>query len=87
MHLCCVQTEQRVRDNADWLFKCIAEAHTILTDPTERQELDSGLARQERHQRARAGSSYRPPPTPRQGSPHTCACADGPPSRSLPSCT
>lgn len=59
-----VQTEQRVRDNADWLFKCIAEAHTTLTDPTERQELDSGLARQERHQRARAGS-YRASPTSR----------------------
>ena len=54
-----------MRDNADWLFKCIAEAHTILTNPTERQELDSSLARQERHQRARAGSSYRAAPTAR----------------------
>lgn len=66
---CHTQTEQRVRDNADWLFKCIAEAHTVLTDPTARLELDSGLARQERrggsasaHQRARTGS-YRASPT------------------------
>lgn len=60
-----------MRDNADWLFKCIAEAHTVLTDPAARQELDSGLARQERrggsasaHHRAR-NPSHRAGPTSR----------------------
>jgi len=62
-----VQTEGRIRDSADWLFKCIAEAYTVLTNPDTRQQLDLDLARQDRRssasmpQRARTGS-YRSAP-------------------------
>ena len=41
------QVEERVRANADWLFKCVGSAHAVLTDPTARAELDADLAARE----------------------------------------
>ena len=53
----CAQTEGRVRDSADWLFKCIAEAYSVLTDPAARHDLDIDLARQNRRGSASATRS------------------------------
>lgn len=58
----CMQVEGRVREKADWLFKCVAEAYSVLTDSQARLELDSKLAQQERQERYSArGSPYKPP--------------------------
>lgn len=43
----CEQVQARVRDKADWLFKCVGAAHAALTDPAERRQLDADLAAQE----------------------------------------
>ena len=65
MIFCPVQVEYRVRDNANWLFKGIAEAHTVLTDPAARAELDADLARQDRRGATAGTGSYRAAPTSR----------------------
>ena len=48
-----------MREKADWLFKCVAEAYSVLTDSQARLELDSKLAQQERH--SARSSPYKPP--------------------------
>ncbi len=52
----CEQVQARVRDKADWLFKCVGAAHAALTDPAERRQLDADLAAQEG--RASSASYY-----------------------------
>ena len=58
-----MQVEGRVREKADWLFKCVGEAYRVLTDSQARLELDSKLAQQERQERYSArGSPYKSSP-------------------------
>ena len=52
-----MQVEGRVREKADWLFKCVGEAYSVLTDSQARLELDAKLAHQERQERYNARSS------------------------------
>ena len=40
--------ESRVREEANWLFKCISEANVVLSDQQKRLELDSSLNFEER---------------------------------------
>ena len=40
--------ESRVRDEANWLFKCISEASNVLSNPHKRLTLDSDLEFEER---------------------------------------
>lgn len=42
------EVESRVRDEANWLFKCISEAHSVLSDARLRRELDAALDLEER---------------------------------------
>lgn len=39
----------RVREEANWLFKCISEAHNVLSDSRQRRELDAALSLEERY--------------------------------------
>jgi hypothetical protein len=43
----CAQVQARVRDNADWLFKCVGAANAALSDTALRRQLDADLAAQE----------------------------------------
>ena len=43
-----LEIETRVRDEANWLFKCISEANVVLSDPQKRHILDSELEFEER---------------------------------------
>ena len=43
-----------MRDSADWLFKWIVEAYSVLTDPAAQHVLDISLARQARRSSAPA---------------------------------
>ncbi len=49
-----------MREKADWLFKCVGEAYSVLTDSQARLELDINLARQERF--GARGSPYKASP-------------------------
>lgn len=40
---------RRVREEANWLFKCISEACNVLSDSQQRRELDAALTLEERH--------------------------------------
>ena len=39
----------RVREEANWLFKCISEAHNVLSDSRLRRQLDAALELEERY--------------------------------------
>ena len=69
------QVEERVRANADWLFKCVGAAHAVLGDPAQRAELDADL-----DARAKGRSSYYARPSGGYGS----RCALRPSSLSQP---
>lgn len=43
------RTLPRVREEANWLFKCISEAHNVLSDSRQRRELDAALTQEERY--------------------------------------
>lgn len=43
-----LEIETRVRDEANWLFKCISEANLVLSDQQKRLELNSALDFEER---------------------------------------
>jgi len=43
-----LEIETRVRDEANWLFKCISEANVVLSDSQKRHILDSELEFEER---------------------------------------
>ena len=58
-----IKVEERVRANADWLFKCVGSAHAVLTNPTARAELDADLAAREgraSYRSTAAGYNMRP---------------------------
>ena len=42
-----LEVETRVREEANWLFKCISEAHNVLSDARLRRELDAALELEE----------------------------------------
>ena len=44
----CLDIETRVREEANWLFKCISEANVVLSDQRKRLELNSALDFEER---------------------------------------
>jgi DnaJ-class molecular chaperone len=52
--------EARVRNEAEWVFKCIGEAHTILSDPVKRSSLDIKLDNMASQARGRADATARP---------------------------
>ncbi len=56
----CAQVLARVRDNADWLFKCVGAANAAITDPAARRQLDADLAAQEGRAAGYGYSPYSP---------------------------
>ncbi|EIE19931.1 hypothetical protein COCSUDRAFT_58168 [Coccomyxa subellipsoidea C-169] len=54
------QVLARVRDNADWLFKCVGAANAAITDPAARRQLDADLAAQEGRAAGYGYSPYSP---------------------------
>ncbi|KAK9813108.1 hypothetical protein WJX72_009189 [[Myrmecia] bisecta] len=41
------QIQEHIREEANWLFKCIGQAHGVLSDAGQRRTLDADLAAQE----------------------------------------